>query len=255
MCRPKSLINAALAVGVDERYLAPGVVDTQALADWVIEKRLHAAEAAAAKASTPKAEPSDEDDDALLAYAENELQVDKKLTTLMRRQSKQLKELKERDAAREKQFADMQANSAKRHVAAINHAIDDAVEKLGSKFEAVLGKGPIGTLKDQDAIDVRSTIYMAAKIDQNDSPSVAAKKYEAAARKMYKILDATPPPPAKNGKPLITEDEWAAKGLSRPTSSLPSQGKKAALDYIRDHMRQNGQVQAAVDDDFDGLPD
>jgi hypothetical protein len=250
---PQILLDAARAAGIDERYLAPGVVDTNALTDFVVKMRLQ---------EQPKAAPVEveEDDEAILNYVENDLGADKKLVSHLRRQNKTVKALLERDAAREKQFKDIEANQTRRHQMAIKQAIDDAVDSLGEKFEVVLGKGPIDALTDKDAIKERASIFRDAEIDvANDTPAVAAKKYAAEVKRRHKILvaQAAPvqtPPPAKNGKPAPTADEWANAGLSRPSGTIPkaSKGEKAAREHIQEFLRDR--VSATNGDDYDGIP-
>lgn len=252
---PQALLDAARRVGVEEHHLAPGVIDTQALVDFVVKMQLQEA-AARVAAPTPKAEV-EEDDDAILNYVEHEMQADKKLVALMRRQNKQVKELREKDALRDKKLQEIEGREVQRQQRSLVHAIETTIEKLGPKYEVVLGKGPMQMLQDEDAKAARNAIVASSGIDwANDSPSVAAKKYEAAAKKVYgKLLDAVPAKPEpKNGKAPPTADEWANGGLGRPTGSLESKGKKAAAEHVRQFLRDRNITPDQNDDEYDGIP-
>ena len=242
---PQSLLDAARAVGIEEQYLEPGVVQTQALLDFVVKMRL-AAVPQPAKAVVP------ESDDADFEYLEKEVGMDKRAIAIMRKMKEGLAKLETRpDPEQVFQRAIAQQSQQQQ----TDRALDAAFNSLGPKFEKLVGKGTLSEV-DDNAKQKRVFIYTAAGVKGGDSAAVIAKKITEAANRAYGgiLPEVAPPAPAANGR--ITQEQWDAGAVAKPTAAKakPSKGEEAAAKHIQAMMREMGVTNKGVEDELDGVP-
>lgn len=257
LAHPKDLLQAARDLGVEERHLAPGVVPTQALLDWVVTARLKDATISSQKAQeaakpAPVAPAKDEDEEAIAYFAQ--LGMDEKFISHAKRQADRIKQL---ESALQKigdpeKIAQEVVVKREKHIAAqtaFERAVDGSFAALGPKFEKLVGKGTMRELSGTPAENKRKRVYMAAGIDfTKDNAETVRQKISAAATELFgdmtEEVPAAAPATPEGAYAKPTPAEWDNAAIGKPSgksgSPRDSHSRKILQDYFRDHNITNG---------------
>lgn len=236
------LLALASHFGIDSAGLSNAElkeeIEAAELEEQVIERRQARqrleAEAAARKPAAPV-----EDDFSEVEIEEDGVKVKKKVDeevspvvrALLKKQSEQLKQL------REAQAEQTQRGEQEKAAAAWKNQLDKAFTTFGEEWKPILGTGGVDALvaaNNSAAIHVRNTIISAAQAAIGaGSRRTLEQEIERAAQSIFgqfvKPAEETPAPAETKNPALLAEQQrWNRGTIAIPTDQKP--GKRSALD-------------------------
>jgi hypothetical protein len=203
-------------------------------------------------------EPAKPIEDDLGLTPEERDELHPSILNVLKRQAQKNRDLQERLG----QFADTQQKAQQ---SAAEARIDAGFDSLPAEYKQFVGEGPLADLTDQDARQVRLTIWQQAmSLKQGSERARIAQVAKAIYGKVLKTTPApaqpngyeTPAAPANGAAPRITPEQWNNSGAARPTQRVdmddepPSEAKA-----IRNLKKKMDAMETPDSEILDGIPD